>query len=321
MMIDGSKIANKIARSVFLAGVSALLALPLTGLDMHGASAGSIKIVVNDQAITAMDIQGRAKLLQIANHVGAGAATKAAQDELIDEALRMQDATARGVVIDDAQVDAAIASIASRSKMSASQFAAALGHAGVPIRTLKDRIRTQMAWGKIIRAKLQLQVRNQNSDLIAQMRDKETSASTVTAQDYVLQRIVFTVQRSASDAVAATRLREAQALRGKFTSCSTGIPMVKGMKEVAVQNVGRKLASEVPPGFQDELKATDQGHLTKPQRTDLGFEMYAVCEKVQVTGEAAVGAGMDAEAMSAQGEQISKTLTQELRQKANIAYR
>jgi peptidyl-prolyl cis-trans isomerase SurA len=88
-----------------------------------------------------------------------------------------------------------------------------------------------------------------------------------------------------------------------------------------VLNVGRKLANEVPAGFREQLAETPEGGLTKPDVTNQGVEMYAVCDKVQVTGESAVGAGMDAEQMSEQGKTVSDTLTRELRQNANIVYR
>ena len=114
---------------------------------------------------------------------------------------------------------------------------------------------------------------------------------------------------------------EAEALRGKFRSCSEGLALAKGLREVAVVNVGRKLASEVPPALKDELEKTAEGRLTPPERSDLGFEMYAICSKIAVTGEAAVAAGLDAEALDKRGEETSKKLTQELRQKANIIYR
>ena len=70
-----------------------------------------IKIIVNDHAITTLDIQGRAKLLQLANHLAPGPAVKAAQDELIDEALRIDDAKKRGLDIPDRAVDDAVADL------------------------------------------------------------------------------------------------------------------------------------------------------------------------------------------------------------------
>ena len=316
-------VARNMRRALLAATIVAAASLSPAGtaLITPAQAASAIKVVVNDQAITTMDIQGRARLLQLAMHLSAGAATKAAQDELIDEQLRIQEGTRRGIVVSEDAVVAALGTIASRSKMTLPQFERALSSGGVPVKTFKDRIRAQMVWGRIVRAKIQQDIKAESADLIQQMRNRETNANVATANDYMLQRVVFAVQRSASPAVVNRRKAEAEALRGKFRSCNEGLALAKGLKEVAVINVGRKLATEVPGGLKDELEKTAEGRLTSPQRSDLGFEMYAVCSKIAVTGEAAITAGLDAEALDKRGEETSKKLTQELRQKANIIYR
>lgn len=316
-------IARNMRGALLAATIAAVASLSVSGtvLVFPAQAANNIKVIVNDQAITTMDIQSRARLLQLAMHLAPGPAAKAAQDELVDEQLRLQEGARRGIVVTEDVVVAALTNIASRSKLTVPQFEQALAHGGVPIKTFKDRIRAQMVWGRIIRAKIQQDIKTESADLIQQMRNREKNANAVTASDYMLQRVVFAVQRTASPADVNRRKAEAEALRGKFRSCSEGLALAKGLREVAIINIGRKLASEVPPGMKDELEKTAEGHLTTPQRSDLGFEMYAVCSKIEVTGEAAVAAGLDAEALDKRGEETSKKLTQELRQKANITYR
>lgn len=304
--------------SIYLAAAIALA----SALPAGAASASSIKMVVNDQAITQMDIQGRTRLLQVAGHLSAGAAAKQAREELIDEAVRMQAAKSRGVIVPEARVDQAIANLASHSKMNPSQFAGALASTGVPIETLRARIRAQMAWAEIVRARLRQQIRADNADLIAQMRNREKAADSVTAFDYLVQKVVFIVPKGTAAAAAAARKRDAEALRGKFRGCAEGLAFAKGLKDVAVVNVGRKLAGEVPPQLRDDFLHTDEGRLTPPQPSDYGFEMYAICEKTPVTGESAVGAsGLNVEALNKQGEELSAKMTQELRQQAKITIR
>ncbi len=315
--------ARNMRGALLVATIAAVALLSPAGtiLVTSAQAENNIKVVVNDQAITTMDVQSRARLLQLAMHLAPGAATKAAQEELIDEQLRIQEGTRRGIVVSEDAVVAALTTIASRSKLTVPQFEQALAHGGVPIKTFKDRIRAQMVWGRLIRAKIQQDIKAESADLIQQMRNREKNANSVTASDYMLQRVVFAVQRSASPADVNRRKAEAEGLRGKFRNCDEGLALAKQLREVAVVNVGRKLASEVPPGMKDELEKTPEGHLTVPQRSDLGFEMYAVCSKIEVTGEAAVAAGLDAEALDKRGEETSKKFTQELRQKANITYR
>ena len=320
MGAEMTRISKAFGRAVAGPVLALALAIAVAPVPEALAQSSSIRIIVNDQAITSMDIANRARLLQVANRMAPGAATKAAEEELIEERLRMGEAARRGIKVPDAAVDAAIADIAARSKLTPAQFGQALGQAGVPVRTLKDRIRVQMAWGRVVRARVQQSVANAQNDLIAQMRRQETG-STATAEDLVLQRVVFTLPANASADAVSRRMREAEQLRNRFDGCDSGLALAKSIREVAVLNVGRKLASELPPGFREAAKSTKEGGLTKPERTDQGVEMFAICERITVTGEGAIGSNMDAEAMSAEGEKVSQTLTQELRQKANIVYR
>ncbi len=286
------------------------------------AAQSSIKVVVDDTAITSMDIQGRSRLLQIANRMNPGQAQKAAIDELIDDALRLRDARRRGIEIPDAQVDQAIAGIAQRSNMSPSQFAQALGQAGVPIGTLKDRLKAQLAWSQIVRARLRSEVRAEQDDLIAQMRRQEKATSEVKAEDFVLQRVVFTLPANAAAAVVSRRRQEAEQLRARFNGCEEGLALARGLREVAVINVGRRLAAEVTPQMWEALEGVPEGSLTKPSVTPQGIEMLAVCERIPVEGEsAATSASIDAEALDEQGRKLSEEMTRELRQRANIIYR
>lgn len=317
-MLRGNWVNISNLRRLATAGLlAATLALPTA----HGALASDIKIVVDDQAITSFDIQARARLLQLAAHIAPGASTKAAQEELIDETLHLREAARRGIEIPEDMVDQAMAGIAGRSKLSPTQFAAAVEHAGVSMSTFRARIKAQIAWSRVVRGAVQQQQRAEQMDLIAQMRNKEKAQSDVTAEDYVLQRVVFAVRAQASPAEVAARKREADALRARFQGCDTIKDVTKGLKDVAVINIGRKLANEVPAALRDELSKTDVGRLTAAERTDLGFAMIAVCQKTKVVGESAIGANYDAEQMSKQAEDVSKDLTQKLRQKANIVYR
>lgn len=310
---------GKVLRAA-VAAVCLVAAVPMAAMPAMAQS--SIKVIVNDAAITTMDIQNRARLLQVANRMGAAQSQKAALEELIDDILRLKDAQRRGVTVTDAQVDQAVANIASRSKMSPSQFASALGQAGVPVRTLKDRIRAQMAWSQIVRARLRSEVRAEQDDLIAQMRRQEKSTSEVKAEDFVLQRVVFTLPANASTAVVQRRRQEAEQLRGRFRGCDEGLALARTIKEVAVINIGRRLAAEVTPQMWEALEGIAEGSLTKPEVTRQGVEMMAVCQRIPVVGEsAASSAGIDAEALDSQGQKISDELTRELRQRANIIYR
>jgi peptidyl-prolyl cis-trans isomerase SurA len=311
-LADGLRIT---AAAVFVSAAVAVSVLPVS-------AQSSIKVVVDDTAITTMDIQNRARLLQVAMRMPAGQSQKAAVDELIDEALRIRHASIRGINATDSQVERAFANLAQRSNMTPQQFTAALGQAGVPASTLKARLKSQIVWGQIIRGRVQSEMKAEQDDLIAQMRRQEKATGEVTAEDFVLQRVVFTLPGDASAAVVTRRRQEAEQLRGRFNNCDEGLALARTIREVAVINVGRKLASEITPQLYEAIKDVKAGGLSAPQVTPQGVEMLAVCERIAVTGESATNAmGIDGETFSKEGERISADLTRDLRQRANIVYR
>ncbi|MBH0239701.1 SurA N-terminal domain-containing protein [Methylobrevis albus] len=316
-----ASVARSILRRCSVAVIAVAVAAPLLGAAPVFAQSG-IRVVVNDSAVTSFEIAQRARLIEVSQRLSGAAAQKAATDELIDDTLRLQEMKRVGIAVPDAQVDSAIAEIAGRSKMSPAQFTQALGQVGVNIKTLRERIRVQIGWGRLIRARLQQTVRQERNDLIAQMRREENAGIDVTAEDFVLQRVIFTLRKGAPDAEISRRRQEAEQLRGRFTSCDAGLATAKTLREVAVLNVGRRLAGELPENIAALVKETDVGRLTKPVVTPQGVELYAVCGKQTVTGEAAVTAGgMDADQLNAQGQQLSQTMMRQLRQRASITMR
>jgi peptidyl-prolyl cis-trans isomerase SurA len=71
--------------------------------------------------------------------------------QLIDERLRVQEAQRRRIVIQDAQIAAAIRDIESRNNMPPGALRAKLASDGVSNRTLIDQIRAQLAWSQMLR--------------------------------------------------------------------------------------------------------------------------------------------------------------------------
>ncbi|SON55961.1 Peptidyl-prolyl cis-trans isomerase SurA [Hartmannibacter diazotrophicus] len=305
-----------------IVAAACLLAMAFAASPEPSFAAGGIKVIVNDTAITDYDIAQRTRLYVISQKLSQGAAQKAAMDELIDEALHLQTAKRMGISVPDAEVDSAIATIAGRSNLTTAQFSKAVAQAGLNISTLRDRIKGQLIWGRIVRGQLQRKIKSEKSDFIAQLNASEKNGTSGTADDYILQRVIFTLKKGASKGEIAQRTQEAQQLRARFRSCDAGLETARSIREVAVLNIGRRLAGELPEDVAQRVRDTPVGQLTAPQVTSTGIELYAVCGKEQVSGQAAAAAtSFDADALNAQGQEISDKLTRELRQSANIVYR
>ena len=123
----------------------------------------SIKAVVNDEVISEYDMEQRLNLILAA----AGDQISAEQRELlrqqalqnlVDEKLQLQEAAEFDLVISDEEVDETIGAIGQQYQMTPDQFRAYLERAGAGIESLRQQIRAELAWSRLVRGRLDSQV-------------------------------------------------------------------------------------------------------------------------------------------------------------------
>jgi peptidyl-prolyl cis-trans isomerase SurA len=120
------------------------------------ADASRIAAVVNGDVISEADISNRARLFAISAGLpmSSDVITRLRPQilrQLIDEKLRIQESQKRKIVIQDAQIAAAIKEIETRNNMQPGALRAKLASDGVSTRTLIDQIRAQLAWSQMLK--------------------------------------------------------------------------------------------------------------------------------------------------------------------------
>lgn len=304
-------VRNVLASVVALLGICAVLAAP-------AEAATRIEVIVNDQAITNYAIDQRARLLKLTG--GRGNVRAEAIEQLIDEVLQREEAKRGNVQISDAQVNEAFADIAKRVKLSPANFSSALSQNGVNPETLKDRLRVQLAWSRIVGARFRSSQKVTEQDLIATMRDKGTGGSKETTE-YLIERVVVVIPKSASRSEISQAETTARQLRSRFTSCDSGLPLAKQAKGVVVKQAGRRTANELPENVQKLVEETDVGRLSVPEKTSEGLMMYAVCDKQQVRSTEAAIQEVQSEIIGEEGALFSRQYLRNLRKDAVIERR
>lgn len=277
------------------------------------ALAQSISVVVNGQPILTSEVQSRLALLKLQSG-GKGGSVAAAQDELIDEKLKLTEAKRYGMNPDPAQVTAAFASIAQRTKLTPEQFSQAIAQRGVNAQTLKDRIGAEMAWAQLVRRKYAAQV---------SARDPAATGATQPsnkAVQYTLRVVVFVVPKGATDAQANQRRTEAVAARGRFPGCDGAVQFASALRDVAVKEPVIRSSSTLGKQLSDSLDKVKVGALSEPQRSDDGFEMIAVCERKDINDDTAFRAPDD-DASMRKLEDRSKAYLAQLKSRAIIERR
>ena len=281
---------------------------------IKGRGGTKIAVLVNKQPITTNQIRRRAAFVRLRRMKGN--ATTIARNELIDEAVKTQEAKRLGVLASDAQVNASYAQFARNNKMSISQLDRLLSSSGVTKRGFKDFVRASMSWQSLVASRVRSQ---SGSSGTSQSWLAAAGSDSSKATEYTIQQIVFIVPRSKRAALLPRRRAEAKRFRAQLDGCTNAKELAKSLKDVTVLDRGRLLEAELPPRWTKDIKATPAGKVTRVKDDPRGVEMIAVCKTRQV-----IGGGINANLLrggNTSANEVEKEYLAQLKKRAVIQRR
>ncbi len=242
------------------------------------ARAQQVVLIVNGDVITAYDIEQRMKFVQLSTRKP-GVRTEVI-DDLIDDKLKVQFGRRYKIEIPDSDVDAQFADMGHRMHMTPEQLTQALAQGGVDASTLKAKIRSDTVWQSIVRGKYQGDFQIREKDVLAALQtdNPDENKKDQVGYEYRLRPILFLVPHGAAQ-ITEARQKDAEALRTRFTDCDSGLKYARTLRDVAVRDVIVKSSSDLPQVLRDVLDKTEVGHLTAPEVTPQGVELFALCER------------------------------------------
>ena len=255
-----------------------MLALP------SAATAQQVVAFVNGQPITVLDIEHRAKFLQMSNK-NKPPSRKEVMDSLIDEILETTEAKRYGLDIPDEQVNESYNTVATRMGIDAPKLTQLLTAGGASEDTLKRRLRAQLAWTNLVRGRYKASLEIRDKDVEAQMQLHKPDEKSEVGYEYIMRPVVFIVPRGSPDAAYEARKREAEALRSRFQNCSDGVTFARALPDVAVRDQVSKFSADLAQQLRQILDGTAVGHLTPPEQTAEGIQLFAVCAKKETKSD------------------------------------
>ncbi len=298
-------------------GAVAMLAIVALAAATSRAEA-QVGALVNGDPITAYDIDQRIRLTQVSTNK-----TPTRQEtiqELVDEHLKVQLLRRYSIEGMDNDVNTTFANMAGRMRLTPQQFAEVLTKSGVSVNTLKFKIKADITWSQVIRAKYQSSLQIAEKDILAKLEVDKVEDKT--AYDYTLRPILFVIPRGSPDSVRLARLKEAEALRARFSDCQSGIRLARGLRDVAVRPPVTRSSADLSPALREILEKTEIGKLSAPEPSAQGIEVYALCDKKESSADNTLGKRKVREELySSQFETFSKRYIKELRAQAMIEYR
>lgn len=282
------------------------------------AAASEIKLVVNKVPVTTYDIQRRAAFLKLQNRKGN--LNQLAEQEMIDQALKLAEMRRVGIRISDAQVSASYQRFAQGNKLSVQQLDGILNQAGVTRAHFREYIRSQMGWGQVVAAWKRTD-RNLSKEQVAVQDMLKKGGPKPSATEYMLQQVIFVVPAAERGALLGKRRKEAEAMRARFAGCDRTREFSKGLIDVTVRDLGRRLAPELPPDWAEMIKKTPAGSATGVRETQNGVEFIGVCSSREVSDDKVAELVLSQNADTASEDEASKVVLERLREKAQIQRR
>jgi len=247
------------------------------------ATAQQVVAFVNGQPVTNLDIEHRAKFLQMTTKKVPS--RKEVMDSIIDEILEITEAKRFGLEVPDDQVNDNYKLVATRMGLDADKLTQLLTAGGASADTLKRRLRAQMAWANLVRGRYKASLEIRDKDVEAQLQLHKADDKPDVGYEYIMRPVVLIVPRGSADTAFEARKREAEALRSRFQNCSDGVTFARALPDVAVRDQVSKFSADLAPALRQILEGTAVGHLTPPEQTAEGIQLFAICAKKETKSD------------------------------------
>jgi peptidyl-prolyl cis-trans isomerase SurA len=238
-----------------------------------------------------------------------------ALDELIEERLKMQEATRLNVVAEKDDVDRIVNGMAERNKMTPAQFAEHISKMGANIAGMRQRIKVSLSWADVIR-------RLYGHQIAVTSRDIDRFVATAEGQDDVelrVHRILLAVPPDQKQ--IAKRLSDAEAVRAKFDNCKSTSTLAGSVSGARFDDLGDRRPGTIPEPTRSLLLAAHDNEMLPPTIGEGGVELWAVCSRKIIKAEDAKRQTAESELRQKEFEVLSKKHLKDLRQDAHIEFR
>ncbi len=250
-------------------------------------------------------------------------------ESLIEERLKLQHAKKYNIIVSEDEVNRMIANMAKRNKhpktgkpMTRQQFENHLQKVlGFSLKDFRNRIKAQIAWPKVVRRKFGrlIHVGDQQIDRALAGQGAQGGGEKKTILKLKKIRLAYAANASQKDRVQ--RLIEAEALRARFSDCRQARKLLKSVPGAEIRNIGSKEVDSLPQPLRGLVLGAEVGQLTPPSLTSSGVELYAVCARNMMLGNAKKRARIKSDLREKEFRIMSRRLLRDVRQDAYIEYR
>jgi len=286
----------KIWRNILAAAIALPLAaavLPMAHVPAHAESQG-IVAVVNDQPITERDLTQRITLLKLLDDLPQGGMSrKQALQSLIDDQVKMFEATRLMLVPNDGDVSDRIEKIAKGMKLSEAELLSKLKREGISEKSFRSYVQASLAFSRLIAAKYREDVKASPGEVDAKMREIKTTVDGQMAKImndprmkpitvYSLMEISLPLD-SEDPMMLQSRAIEAQQVLRQFKGCGNTKAAAQGVFNVKFGKKFEADAAKLPKPMKAALDKAGEGRAVGPMRNKSGIQLIAFCGVRRIT--------------------------------------
>lgn len=242
--------------------------------------------LVNGEVITDTDVEQRLNLVLTAN---GGRVTGEERERLrlqvlrnlIDEKLEIQEARSHEVRVADEEIEQTFQRVAANFRQQPSQFAEYLKNNGSSANSLKQQIRGELAWNRLLRSRIEPFVNVGDEEVTAIINKLNAAKGT---EEYRVGEIFLSATPETRAEVRANASRILEQLRGG----ASFVAYARQFSEASTAALGGELGWVRPEQLQDAVgKAVAEiqpGTVSEPIDVPGGVMLVALIEKRSVLG-------------------------------------
>lgn len=304
------------SRPTFRLAAAVLACLPLlsgAGPGLAQSAAQRIAAVVNDDVITSQDLVDRLALAVATSGLPDDEATRQrlAPQVLrgfIDEKLQLQEAARLGMQVTDRDIDLALDTIAGRNNTDRATLLRFLDSRGINPRTLRNQLRAQIAWIKVVGQEVRPRVVVPQEQVEFALK---RAAAAPAAGEVLLSEIVLPIYDRNQESVVVGQARElVQSLRGGADFAALARQVSAAGSAESGGDLGWVSTGALTPELRDRIAALPAGGVSDPVLRPEGVQIFRVRER-----RAAPAAGSDRDQVrrSIEQEQLERRAARYLR--------
>lgn len=249
----------------------------------------TIAAVVNNEAISATDLDERLRLLMISSGIPDSEETRTrlmpqVMNMLIDEQLMLQEAKRANITVSDEEVKAGFAKLAEQNGMPADKFREVVRRSGVPTRAMDRQIKSQIAWGRVVQQKIRpsVVVNDLEVDSVLERLHKN-----IGKDEYLVGEIFLPIDTPTEEPQVA---QLAQKLTRELVGGKVPFPRVAAQFSQSASSkrggdMGWVEVDQFPQEIADVLAQMNEGDLSDPIKTLSGYYIVTLRKKRTITAD------------------------------------